>query len=573
MELDGEMVLSESVSKTLTWKKVESTWRVATEVPTDSKGIMYRHVNGERVKAKGSLVPWGTLINGVQIDENHVKVGEYYLPIRLEKLQQVLWPQSMVPAQFSSSTSSGSQVVRIHLLVSEPKGEYRLTGTVAGGWESHLVLKSEAVSSSLAAILKQKQSHYVDVPISELNNAEFKFQCHEKEGLWNQFRNVFYDVLHWEYDGVDNNRTVKSGFDVPDLYMSYGTPEPSQDDVVDFMKLALSGASLQDMSLAILKVNEVKQSVLHVSCKQATRAPEDIFIKRCLQRALSDVLIGSIQPKPCGGLYMWMAVLEQEINGNLRGLNPLVIGELLALISVWPLDVMSHVVLEDHIHEAAKSAVLREARSASRLSKQWLQAAIQVVVNGVTSDEEVIELKQHAVRVGDELPEWDAVRLQHVPFANIESALRVALGPARMPVKVWCAAKHFLEHIDRPELGQVCACVALDEALTYSHTYYFMDFQDIVFGLDCLLEKLVEGSFDARLQQDLTTLIQEYLPSQPRWKVVLPAQPYTGKALGILARALTADPSRACQVTFQDETEFVWLRLAAEVQCEECVLG
>ena len=82
---------------------------------------------------------------------------------------------------------------------------------------------------------------------------------------------------------------------------------------------------------------------------------------------------------------------------------------------------------------------------------------------------------------------------------QLKDALRVALGPARMPVKVWCAAKHFLEHIDRPELGQVCACIALDEALTYSHTYYFMDFQGIVFGLDCLLEKLVEGSFDATL--------------------------------------------------------------------------
>ena len=112
-------------------------------------------------------MPWGTLINGVQIDENRVKVGEYYLRFTLRA------PASLVAAKHSAGavfffTTSGSQVVRIHLLVSEPKGEYRLTGTVAGGWESHLVLKSEAVSSSLAAILKQKQCHYVDVPISEL---------------------------------------------------------------------------------------------------------------------------------------------------------------------------------------------------------------------------------------------------------------------------------------------------------------------------------------------------------------------------------------------------------------------
>jgi hypothetical protein len=95
-----------------------------------------------------------------------------------------------------------------------------------------------------------------------------------------------------------------------------------------------------------------------------------------------------------------------------------------------------------------------------------------------------------------------------------------------------------------------------------------MDWEDVAIWLDRLLEK-VAGSFDRDLQDNLTLLIQQRLPSWSGWRVVIPQ----GKSLGILARALTAEPWRASKVTFQDETEFAWLRLAAEVQCKEYVLG
>jgi hypothetical protein len=570
MQLDGEPVLFESFCNTTTGSNGECTWRVDTKVPAKCKGIMFRDKNRKVVEGKGSLVVWGTLVRGTQVDEQWVQVGEYYLPIRTDKLQQVLWPQNVVPVQLPSSSSSTSQTVRLCLLAPESVGEYRLTGTVVGGWQSHVKLECEAVSSSLASMLRQKQVLCVDLPISTLNHAEFKFQNHMKEGFWTRMQQLLYDVLHWEYDG-ENNRTVKPGCQVSTLYMCYGNPEPSHDDVVDFMKVALSGASLQNMNLAIAKVNEVEQSVLRVSCKQTTRAPEDIHIKRCLRQALSQVLSGSIQPKPCGGLYMWLAVLEQEMNGCLRGLHSLVKQKVLALVAIWPADFMSHVELEYHVHEVAKSALLEEARLSPWLTRQLLQSAIQVVVNGAMSGQEVLELKGIARRVVDDcFPEWRAVGLHHASCEQLENALRIALAPARIPLAVWRAAMNFLEHfqlINRPDVAQACACIALEEALACSGTFW-MDWEDVAIWLDRLLEK-VAGSFDRDLQDNLTLLIQQRLPSWSGWRVVIPQ----GKSLGILARALTAEPWRASKVTFQDETEFAWLRLAAEVQCKEYVLG
>ena len=581
MKLYGERVLFESVNNTVIWRRVECKWLVDTKVQSECKGIFYRDANGEKIKGKDSVLVWGTLVNGTQVDENLVKVGAYYLPIRLEKLQQVLWPQTMASTAPLLASSSGSQTVRILLLAPESAGEYRLTGTVAGGWGSQLVLEAEATSPSLASFLKEKQVHCIDVPASALQNAEFKFQYHNKEGLWNKIQNLFHDALDWEYGGVGNNRTIKFGCQASTLYMYFGSPEPSEDQVVEFIKVALSGASMQDMNLAINKVEEVKQSVLHVSCQQTTRAPEDVCFKKCLHRALSEVLMILSQQKPCGGLYMWLAVLEQEIKCNLKGLQPVVRLELLSLISVWPSAVMQHVVLQNRVHEVAKNILLEEPRAPPRFLKQWLQAALQMVVNGAASAQDVGQLKQFAARMPDAClpddcsPEWGDISLQRARSENIESAFMVALARARAPATVWRAANHFLDHIDRRDVGQACVRIALEEALAYSvsgSSNSWMDWSHIVCGLDSLLDRLAENSFDGCLQDRLTKLIQQHLGRWSGWRIFIPNQPST-KGAGILARALTAEPGRACAVVFQDQSEFAWLRLAADVQCQDAVPG
>ena len=573
MRWDGENVLFESISSpsTVGGSNEECTWLVDTGVATTLRGIVYRDADGNRITSKRSLLPWGTLVAGTQVDEHWVKVGEYFLPTFLPQSGQVLWPQNKAPAQLqpASSSSSGSRTVRMYLLAPPSKGEYRLTGSVAGGWGSHLVLESQTVTSHLANILKHKQVQYVDLPISALDNAEFKFQRHEKEGILNTVQNMIYAVLVWEYEG-ENNRTIKLDVAASTLYMSFGSPVPSEDDVVDFIKVALvSGESLQEMNMAVTKVNEVQQSVLSVTCKKPTRVYEGICIRKCLQRALSEVLSGLIQPKPCGGLYIWLAVLEQEMKGDLRGLHTLVRQELLSLISGWPTDVMAHDVLDGRVHEAAKGAVLEESGFGGWLTKQWLEAAIQVVLNGAMGPQEVAQLQRHASRVPSECwPNWGAIAVQQVPLANIESALRVALEPQLCPARVWLAAAHFLNHIDRPDVMRACVCIALDQALICCGVNNWMNWQEVVVGLDSLLDKVVEGTIDAELQQDLTMLIREHSTGWNSWRVVIPDQPYTGKALGILAGALTAEPHQACNVAFQDQSELAWFRLAA-MRCEE----
>ncbi len=567
MQLQGETVLIDAISRGMSATTGKCKWLVHTSVATVFKGIMYRDENGERIKAKGSLLYWGSLVEGVQVDENRVRVGQYFLPIRLEKLQQVLWPQSMVPVRLNPASSSTEQnEVRIYLLAPKSKGEYRLTGTVAGGWRDHLVLEAESVSGTLANMLKPCELYYLDLPSFALQDSEFKFQHHVQEGFWNKLQNVFSEVLEWEYDGVENNRTVKWDGSGSTLYMYYGRPEASYQDVVDFFKVALSGASLHDMNLARRKTNDVQRSLVQVTFKGAKGNAAQICIKKCLHDALSDILTGSIQSKPCGALYMWLAVLSQQIKGDLKGLDPVARHEVTCLISLWPMEIMSHALLGDGVHRAAKEAILEEARRSSQLSKQWLQGAIQVIVHGEVSTEEIIHLMKHAQRVsGDVLLQWGATGIQFADLRIVESALRVAFGAADRPALVWHAAMHFMQHINRQDVGQACTCIALQEVLSHRCTFYVMNWEEVISRLDCLLDKLVEGCFDTQLQQDLVSILQESWNSCCGRRVQIPAWINT-RAMSCLAMALTAEPFRASQVIFVGESDTAWLGLAAATE-------
>eukprot|EP00435_Cladocopium_sp_Y103_P058740 s32_g20.t1 len=586
LQLDGVRVLFESIPSTVAAVKGEWTWLVRVNVQTGLLGIFAYDCRLESIK--NSFFSWGTQVKGIQVDENWVMVGpNFFLPLRLEigkprQMYQVLWPQEMVSVEVNSS-SAGSETVRVYLLAPESRDGFSLAGP--GGWKQ--VLEPETISSSLASMLKPNQVQFLDVRISDLTNAEFKFRCAKERGYFDTVTSVASYVfswedtdLDWEYDS-ENNRIVKWDCPVSTLYMSFGKPEPSKDDIVDFLKLALSGA-LQDLSCVIAKVNEVSQSVLQVSCKQPSRNRKRICMEECLRRALSELLGGVTQPKPCQGLYMWLAVLEQQFKGNLKDLNPLPSQELLSLISIWPADIMSHVVLQDRGHEAAKGVVLEAARGAEQLSKEWLQAAIQVVVNGDVSTNEVTQLKQCAARVQD-LPEWERmwqrVGLQHAPHAAVQNALRVALGPAKVPKQVWDAARHFLHVIIRlrPDVQQACARVALAEALTCCGIE--MNCNDILSWLDQVLKMLGKGSFDTRLELDLTNLIRDswnncrVLILERVSGVQIAGATACTTAERILARALTDDPGRACMVTFQRPAEFLWFRLASFVRFEHRVLA
>lgn len=568
MQLDGEPVLFESV-----------VW--LARGPSHLTGIakhVQRHGHFEKIHKPtlDSVVLWGTHVTGIKINSDWVKVGEYYLPLRLQE-QQVLLPQE------SSRSSSRTENIRIFLLAPESK-EYSLTGTPAGNWKSYLELEpveSQEVSPSLTDMLMPNQMYYVDVEASLLEDAEFKFQSPKEKGFFAKMQSVASYVLSgeddslfdWEYENTENNRTIKSDYPLSIVYMYYGNPEPLHNDVVAFIKVALSNASLQDLTLATSKVNEVRLSLLSVGCKHPTRAPQSIqSFDRCLHDALSQLLDGSTQPKPCGGLYMWLAMLEQEFNGNLRGLQFSCRQEILTLLSAWPSEVMSHVILEDHVCDLAKCTVLQEAGLSPVLSGQWLQAALQVVVNSAVSTEEVIELKKTVAANDFDLPNWAALGLQRVPLAKLESALRVGLGAGR-PVKVWCAARHFLDHIQGADVRQACARIALEAALTCFGPNEEVNYEEILPGLGLVLEKLGQGACDAQLQCHLTKLIQQSWNNCS--KVFIPTHGLEAKwnsnAFHILARAVTAEPGKAIHVEFRQQSEFCWFRAAA--QCTEHVVA
>lgn len=566
MKLEGETVLFDPTSNRMSATNGKCKWRVHTNVATDSNGIMYRDQRGEKIKGKGVLA-WGALVDGVQVDKNWVRVGQYlFLPIYHEKLQQVLWPQNTAPVHLNpSSSSSEKNEVRIYLLAPKCEGEYRLTGTVAGGWENHLALEAESVSASLANMLEPQAVYYLDLPVSALQDSEFKFQRHVKEGFLNKVKNYFHEVIEWEYEDVCN-RTVKwDGFGST-LYMCYGRPEASHQDVVDFLKVALSGPPRHDMNLATRKIDDVQRSVVQVRCKGAQGNAAQVCIQRCLHDALSQILTGSIPSKPCGALYMWLAVLEHEIKGNLQGLHPLARRELTGLIAVWPVEVMSHAVFAGCVHRAAKEVLFEEARLCPQLPKQWLQAAIQVILHGEVSSTEILRLKKHAAHVPcDVLPQWGATAIQSADVPTVESALRVAFGAADRPALVWHAAFRFMENIDRQDVGQACACITLAEVLTRKCTFHIMNWEEVILQLDFLLDKLAEGGFDVRLQQDLTSVLQEAWNNCYGWRVRIPAWTDT-KAMRCLAMALVAEPFRASQVAFQDNSDISWLGLAAIVE-------
>ena len=511
------------------------------------KSLAYRRdEGGVKIKDKSASEQWGSLVYGLQVEENWVQVGDLYLPIAT-KGETVLVRQGV-----SFQSHGKSDTVRLYLLA--PEGDYYVTGTFTD-WTDWRGLETQDLGES------RKKLYYIDLPVVELARSQFKFRRHEK-GVYDSLRKLFAgEYMAWEYADM-NNRKVEALKPGSRLFTSWGNPEASEEDIVDLLKMVWTREALADLNEAMRKADEVRESLLIVTCVQPSASPLARFT-HALPRALVEVLsrVGSHLP----GLYLWMANLEQK-NGRVRFMLPFLRQELIAITAEWPVELMTGF---DCVLDAAKEILLRDAES-QRLSKSWLQAALQVILHGA-EDSFYLRALGHAGRVdGDSLTDWAAVlpRCSSVPLPLLEMVLRLALQPSKTPQQVWRASASFLPFARRmggSEMVRVCACLALEEAVSRHGKYDVMDWVSLVQELQVFLDNL---NGDEQLQ-DLARIVQqgwERYGAQPN-RVPQVDGPM-GSALMILAMGLTVDPSRVFFVTFEGRSAYCWLRLAATMAGE-----
>ena len=152
----------------------------------------------------------------------------------------------------------------------------------------------------------------------------FKFRRFGKSSYW-------WNRLDWEY-GECNNRKItstSSPLDATTCWMSYGKTEVPEEDLIEFMKIALCDAALKDLNAAMAKIEEVWQSSLQVTCEFPSLARPHKAL--CVRHALSDIV--SSDRNPCDGMYVYVAALEYEATGNLRHMNTLALTQLLRVIA------------------------------------------------------------------------------------------------------------------------------------------------------------------------------------------------------------------------------------------------
>ncbi|CAK9023972.1 unnamed protein product [Durusdinium trenchii] len=524
---------------------------------SESRGLHYKkEPDGDKVPNK--VVKWGSFVYGMVVAENTnwVQVGEYYLPIEWNG-HQVLYPAESWNA--APKSFAPDQTARLCLFAPH-EGDYFVTGTFTKSWKTAWDLTPEPFSESRAKGFRGR-IYYVDVPVQELNNAEFKFRFHEK-GTWKQVTDFLYitEKLKWEYDSL-NNRTVKlDGRVAPGskLFMYWGFPEASEQHVMEFLKVVLSGPGLNGLDEAMRRVDEVRQSVRQVTCKWPTARRTSVEqFDRLIPLALRDVLDSRppAGPQPCSGVFVWMAVLEQRTRGNLSMLHH-IRPEVVSVVAKWPPDIMSDARLAGCVHAAAKSALREEARNTSRkLSGQWLQAAIQVILHSETSIAEIpgAELVERGV-----VPQWAEIRLKDAPQARIESALRIAFKPAHTLQEVFDAAKAFLDHADRRAWGPLCVQTALEEGLAWVERS--MDWGAGANNLQRLLDCLDDARVDEKNLVDIIQKAWRRLGARPH--IIPEPTGHLNQSTRIVSQALTAEPEDADFVEFEGSSAFSWLRLA-----------
>lgn len=537
-------------------------WEVRTDhlkLKEAIPGVRYRQNNG-RIAQRKPVLPWGAVVFGTELEEQQrVQVGKFYLPICLPDGTQVL----SRALQLEQPCPVHERTVRFCLLARQ--GEYFLTGTFTNNWQSAIPLAPAPLHPALARHLRQKQLYYIDVPVMDLGMANFKFRRFDK--------GYIYNAMEWECEGTDSNRTSNIHHDVaPDarIFMSYGHPEATEDDVLDFLRVAVWPNALQDFDLAVRKVMEVEQSLLQVRSERSYQNPH---AEGTVRRALSELLCLSVCPKPCSGLYFWIAVLHHRATGSLQQLQKVLKDELLSAIAAWPAEVISHPSLANDVLAVFLAAVREEGQVSPRLSQQWLQATIQLILHAKVPAEESNALTVFAERVeGCIFPEWGTIQLQGVPIARVEVALRVALRPGYCQ-QVWFGAMRFLQQCPYAELfGSVCALVALDESLGHPERGC-RNWEAIVSQLQCFLDKLGVGRVDIELQGKLTAIMAEAWTRSAGMRHRIPKLGTISVSMVMLAKALTAEPERAHFVEFEDSCELEWLRLAAAISYDQHALA
>ena len=544
---------------------------------------------------KGDLVKWGTVVCGNPVDDTWIKVDEdCYLPIKFKDGHQVLWPDMGFSAKPQSPLQSLGKGVELCLLApfTDKDWKYAVTGTFANGafrkWQD--IYELQPSGCCLPAELRNRGMavFQIEISIQELKDADFKFARQEKASNWDKLTTAFTSLALisektvWEYQETDNNRRILAGSDLlpgSRLFMSWGKPEvTSSQDILDFLRIALTGNTLHDLDAALRSVDEVERSIGQVSCHKARFDMLQGTFARSLRIALSEMFscsYGPARPKPCPGLYAWMAVLEQEGSGDLQGLNLFVREEFLSVVASWPPNTMSHRKIAGGVHKAAKAAVLQECRTGVRLSQQWLQAAIQTILRKGVSSDECEEMAENARRVNSHgILQWETLCLEGASLQEVHAALKVALRPAGTARQVWDAATRFLQSPNGCHHAPVCARLALQEVLTLARSEpRFMNWDEVVVGLQSLLDQAGEGRFDDEWQKDITTILRYGWEHSQGRRNRIPEFCFQNKSIVMLAKAVTAEPDRASFVEFEDKSALAWLRLAAAVGFEEYVLA
>ena len=337
----------------------------------------------------------------------------------------------------------------------------------------------------------------------------------------------------------------------------------------NFVKVALRGEPLQNLDIAIRRLEEVEQSLRLVGftthMNQAT--PSYVHNPYAIRRALEEVLSGkllsaSTELKPCSALILWMAVLEQKAAKNYSiASGQLQRGTLVHHCRVAASADDRPESQADCLNEVTRAAVLNECPP----SRLWLKAAIQMILEGSGRvSQDVAELRHRAKRLFGFFAEWGGIQLQGREAAQVQSALGLAFQTCDTSDQVWLVAATFLEAQNAHLWGAICAQVALEEALTRSGRGC-MDWEDVADKLPLLLDKLGDASREQQLWKDLESIIkQHWVLRGLRWPNRIPGFAHSISAV-ILAKALTADPDTASHADFEDNSELAWLRLAASV--------
>ncbi len=544
----------------------ECTWMARKPRPTDYPGIQLRsHTSRGKKHGTNSWLRWGETARGIQVNLNWVRYESFFLPIYLPHGEQILWPCPEAVASQSQPSWMGV-MVELNLLTPSTGSEYTLTGSFLNNWQDHLVLDSLQMSADLKVRLSGKAVYCIRISLSELREGQFKFKHHARDGFFNAVGNLFTRMMTWEYEG-ENNRTVNvHSIDAGSpLFMSFGRPEPWDEDIIDFLKVALCGEVLTSMNGALKRVESVRQNLLQVTCLKPSKQLDDGKFESLLPRALSEILAQCNDVKPCGAFYMWMAVLQQKNNWPVEKLQPRSREGLIRVISLWPAD-MSTPMFASLIPEVAKQAVLEEARSPCQLCRgYWLQAAVQVILHAEISEQEAELLRNFGARQFGTEVDWNVLVLEDVPVERFECALRTALSTAPSSKQVWDAGMKLLEFPNTKALAQVCAAVALEEALARCGCSAYFNFSFEADHLQALLEKLGEGVIDDQLHLNLTNVVLQGWKRcfECSWTVRIDELLDFNASVRIISEALTAQPELAPKIKFMNESDFVWLRLAA----------